>query len=89
VIEEKEEIWIAEVVEIGEMTEEVAAAVKEEAAAVQEVVVDKVGEVEDLAVWEEVLDQVVVVEVVVVEEQAVVAEEEDKLGIKTKLKTRN
>jgi hypothetical protein len=38
---------------------------------------------------EEVVDQVAVAEVAVVEEQAVVAEEEDKLGIKTKLKTRN
>ena len=85
-IEEKEEIWIAEVV-TAEMTEEVVAA-KEEAAvvveieevvAVQEVAVAKVEEVEDL---------VAVVEVAVVEEQAVVAEE-DKFEIKTKLKTRN
>jgi len=52
-------------------------------------VVDKAVEVEDLAVVEEVVDQVAVVEVAAVEEQVVVAEEEDKLGIKTKLKTRN
>jgi hypothetical protein len=87
VIEEKEEIWIAEVV-TAEMTEE-AAAVKEEAAvvvveieevvAVQEVAVAKVEEVEDL---------VVVVEVAVVEEQAVAAEEEDKFEIKTKIKNK-
>ena len=72
-IEEKEEIWIAEVVVTAEMIEEVAA-VKEEAAvveieevvAVQEVAVAKVEEVEDL---------VVVVEVAVAEEQVGVAEE--------------
>ena len=88
-IEEKEEIWIAEVVATVEMTEEVVA-VKEEAAAVVEigeVAVAREEEVADLVVVEEVVD--LVVEVVVVEEQAVGAEEEDKFEIKTKIKTRN
>ena len=73
-IEEKEEIWIAEVV-TAEMTEEVAA-VKEEAAAVE---IEEVVAVQGAAVVkaEEVADLVVVVEVAVAEEQAVVAEEEE------------
>ena len=85
-IEEKEEIWIAEVV-TAEMTEEVAAAVKEEAVvveieegvAVQEVAVVKVEEAEDL---------VVVEEVAVAEELVAAVVEEDKLEIKTKIKNK-
>ena len=85
-IEEKEEIWIAGVVVIAEMTEEAAVVVEiEEVVAVQEVAVVKAEEVEDLAVVVEVVDLVVVEEVAVVEEQAAVAEEEDNLEIKTKI----
>jgi len=47
-----------------------------------------VEEVADRAVVEEVADLVVVVELVVAEEQAVVAEEEDKPEIKTKIKNK-
>ena len=89
-IEEKEEIWIAEVV-TAEMTEE-AAAVKEEAAVVVEI--EEVVAVQEVAVVrvEEVEDLVVVVEVAVAEELVVAVEEEDKFEIKIKNKklvTRN
>ena len=90
-IEEKEEIWIAEVV-TAEMTEEVVAVIEEAAEVVQEVAVVKAEEVADLAVVEEVVDLVVVVEVAVAEEQVAAVEEEDKFETKIKNKklvTRN
>ena len=90
-IEEKEEIWIAEVV-TAEMTEEVVAVIEEAAEVVQEVAVVKAEEVADPVVVEEVVDLVVVVEVAVAEEQVAAVEEEDKFEIKIKNKklvTRN
>ena len=85
-IEEKEGIWIAEVVVTAEMTEEVV--VKEEAAVVE--IEEVAAVVQEVAVVkaEEVADLVAVVEVAVAEEQAVVAEEEDKFEIKTKIKNK-
>ena len=71
-----------------ELNDEMLDALKDELIEVQEVAVDKVEEVADLAVVEEVVDLVVVEEVAVVEEQAVAAEEEDKLDIKTKIKNK-
>lgn len=79
-IEEKEEIWIAEVV-TAEMTEEVVAAV------IEEVAVVRAEEVADLVVVEEVVDPAVVEEVAVAGEQ-VAAEEEDKVEIETKIKNK-
>jgi len=84
VIEEKEEIWIAEVV-TAEMTGEVVAVVIEEAVVVE---IEEVVAVQEVAVVrvEEVEDLVVVVEVEEAEEP--VAVEEDKLEIKTKIKNK-